>query len=67
MGISVKAGHLPQRVAAAAIILDSGIGKLSAEQTLTHALGDGGYQILGVICFAIMGGVLFKVARRPQA
>jgi OPT family oligopeptide transporter len=32
---------------------------------LTSALGDGGYQILGVICFAIMGIVLYVVGRRP--
>jgi uncharacterized oligopeptide transporter (OPT) family protein len=31
---------------------------------LTGALGDG-YTILGVICFAIMGIVLYRVARRP--
>ncbi|MFL5361921.1 MAG: peptide transporter, partial [Myxococcales bacterium] len=33
---------------------------------LTKALGDGGYTILGVICFAIMGIVLYAVARRPM-
>ncbi|MFL5393577.1 MAG: OPT family oligopeptide transporter [Myxococcales bacterium] len=32
---------------------------------LTGALGDGGYQILGVVCFAIMGIVLYAVARKP--
>ncbi|MFL5453626.1 MAG: OPT/YSL family transporter [Myxococcales bacterium] len=32
---------------------------------LTGALGDGGYQILGVVCFVIMGIVLYAVARKP--
>src|SRR5947209_12900967 len=32
---------------------------------LTSALGEGGYTILGVICFVIMGLVLYTVARRP--
>jgi OPT family oligopeptide transporter len=40
------------------------LGKLSAEHGLVGALGGGGYQILGVIFFAIMGAVLYKVARR---
>jgi putative OPT family oligopeptide transporter len=39
--------------------------KVSAEHALTGALGPGGYDLLGVICFAIMGAILFKVARRP--
>jgi OPT family oligopeptide transporter len=39
------------------------IGKLSAEHALTGVLG-GGYQVLGVFCFAFMAFVLFRVARR---
>jgi hypothetical protein len=31
MGISIKAGHLPQRITTGAFILNSGIGKLSAD------------------------------------
>jgi putative OPT family oligopeptide transporter len=42
------------------------IKKLSAEEGVIRVLGPGGYQLLGVICFAIMGAVLFKVARRLQ-
>jgi putative OPT family oligopeptide transporter len=41
--------------------------KVSAEEALTRTLGEGGYQLLGVIFFALMGAALFKVARRPQA
>jgi putative OPT family oligopeptide transporter len=33
---------------------------------LTRALGAGGYQILGVACFALMGLLLYRVARRPM-
>jgi len=32
---------------------------------LAGVLGNGGYQILGVICFVIMGLVLYRVARKP--
>ena len=49
MGISVKARHLPQRVAAAAIILDSGIGKLSADEETAerlHGFASGTYPFL---------------------
>jgi putative OPT family oligopeptide transporter len=42
------------------------LAKVSQEHRLVAALGDGGYQLLGVICFAIMGAALFRVARRPQ-
>ncbi|MBI5495342.1 MAG: OPT/YSL family transporter [Deltaproteobacteria bacterium] len=41
------------------------IGKVSVEHALVSALGDGGFQFLGVLCFAFMGAVLFKVARKP--
>jgi uncharacterized oligopeptide transporter (OPT) family protein len=40
------------------------IGKLSAEHAMNGALGAGGYQVLGVACFAFMAFVLFRVARR---
>jgi len=33
--------------------------------SLTRLLGAGGYQILGVLCFALMGFVLYRIARRP--
>ena len=32
---------------------------------LTNGLGAGGYQILGVALFAVMGIVLYRIARRP--
>ena len=40
--------------------------KLSAEHGLTEALGAGGFQILGVLFFALMGATLYKVAKKPQ-
>jgi len=44
------------------------IGKLSLEHALGRALGDGGYQLLGLICFVIMGATLLRVAlQKPSA
>ena len=37
-----------------------------AMTTLAEALGAGGYQILGVACFALMGLLLYRIARRPM-
>ncbi len=39
---------------------------ISTEGFLTGILGDGGYAILGVIFFGLMGWILFKVSRKPQ-
>jgi putative OPT family oligopeptide transporter len=38
---------------------------LDVSGPLTRALGIGGYQVLGVACFALMGVLLYRVARRP--
>ncbi|HEV7782455.1 MAG TPA: oligopeptide transporter, OPT family [Chitinophagaceae bacterium] len=35
--------------------------KMSAESGLTGIIGEGGYMVLGVLCFAVMGFVLFKL------
>ncbi len=40
------------------------IGKLSVEHNLVRALGDGGYQFLGLIGFAVMATVLYRVSQR---
>ena len=40
------------------------LAKLSAEEPLRHALGPNGYDIVGVVGFALMCAVLFKVARK---
>ena len=49
MGISVKAHHLPQRITAGAFILNSGIGKLSADEEAAaqlHGFAAGAYPFL---------------------
>jgi OPT family oligopeptide transporter len=43
------------------------MAKASLEHALVGALGPGGYQILGLAFFATMAGILWRVARRPQA
>jgi uncharacterized oligopeptide transporter (OPT) family protein len=40
--------------------------KVDASEALTRALGAGGFQILGVACFAVMGIVLYRVGRKPM-
>jgi len=40
---------------------------ISTEGLLSRVLGEGGYEILGVIFFALMGFILYKVSRKPQA
>jgi hypothetical protein len=37
------------------------------EHALVEGLGAGGYQLLGVIFFALMGFVLYRISRRPSA
>ncbi|OJH34410.1 OPT family oligopeptide transporter [Cystobacter ferrugineus] len=42
------------------------ISHLSVEHALVNALGAGGYQLLGVLAFAFMSIVLYRVSRRPS-
>jgi putative OPT family oligopeptide transporter len=42
-------------------------GPLNMTGRLRGVLGDGGFELLGVICFAIMALALFRAGRRPQA
>ena len=52
---------------ALATVTDSGarvVNALSIETGLTRTLGAGGYQILGLGCFAVMAATLWRVARR---
>ncbi|MBC7848239.1 MAG: OPT/YSL family transporter [Chitinophagaceae bacterium] len=39
------------------------LGSINLEHGLTQTLGEGGYYLLGVIFFAVMGWMLFKIAR----
>ncbi|HET7787470.1 MAG TPA: oligopeptide transporter, OPT family [Myxococcales bacterium] len=43
------------------------VDSLDLSEKLTGALGSGGYQILGVAAFALMGLLLYRIARRPFA
>ena len=65
------AGGAVAGVAVALLTVNEGwaqaIGKLSVEHVLTGKLGPGGYQLLGVICFAAMGAALWRAARAPAA
>jgi putative OPT family oligopeptide transporter len=47
--------------------MEDTLGAISLHKTLVGAMGDGGYYILGVIAFAVMGGVLYVVGRRGHA
>lgn len=49
MGLSIKARHLPPRIATGAFILNSGIGKLSADEATAvqlHGFASGTYPFL---------------------
>ena len=41
--------------------LAKGLEKLSLEEWLRHNIGESGYFLLGVVCFAIMGYTLYKI------
>src|SRR3954462_13921509 len=41
------------------------VDSLDVSDKLTHLVGAGGYQILGVACFTVMGVLLYRIARRP--
>ena len=50
MQLSIRARHLPPRIAAGAFILNSGIGKLSADEETAaqlHGFASGAYPFLG--------------------
>ena len=38
---------------------------INFEERISHAIGHGWFQILGVAAFAVMGAILFKVALKP--
>ncbi len=46
--------------------VSSAMEGLSVEKLLGEKLGDGGYQLLGLICFAVMSFVLYRISRRPS-
>ena len=62
------AGGAVAGVAVALLTVNSGLARaietLSLEHALEGKLGPGGYQLLGLACFVVMGATLFTVARR---
>ena len=46
--------------------LAAAIAKLSVEHNLVGAIGQGGYEFLGVIAFAIMGTILYRISRKSD-
>jgi hypothetical protein len=46
------------------IPLEETLKSLSLEEGFTHAIGAGGFQIVGVACFASMAWALLRVARQ---
>ena len=46
--------------------VNKAIGGLSVEHALHNAVGAGGYQLIGITAFAIMGFVLYRISRRPS-
>jgi len=41
------------------------IAKLSVEHALVTQLGEGGFHLIGITAFAIMGFVLYRISRKP--
>jgi OPT family oligopeptide transporter len=46
--------------------VNAAISKLSVEHALQGAVGPGGYQLIGVLAFAFMGFLLYRISRRPS-
>jgi OPT family oligopeptide transporter len=42
------------------------LATMNMEQTIEHAIGADGFQLLGVLFFALMGAALYRVAKKPQ-
>ncbi len=42
------------------------LAKINSEHFISGIIGKGGYEILGVLFFALMGYILYKVSRKPQ-
>ena len=65
----VAGGAIAGVIVAALSSIDSvsaSLGKVNAEHGITAALGEQGYKWLGVIAFAIMAFVLYRIGKKPQ-
>jgi putative OPT family oligopeptide transporter len=51
-------------VAILTVFFEKTMNSINLEENLSQALGHGGYQLLGVVFFAVMGFILYKVARK---
>jgi OPT family oligopeptide transporter len=49
-------------VAVLAVFFYEALDSISIEHSLTKLLGDGGYQLLGALCFVAMGAILYRNA-----
>jgi putative OPT family oligopeptide transporter len=43
------------------------LGGISLHKTLVASMGDRGFELLGVLCFAVMGFVLYRIGRRAHS
>ncbi len=59
MGVIFAFMNIPQKLAA-------GLQNVSFEEGLLHTLGQGGYYLLGVSCFALMGWMLYRTAMKKD-
>ncbi len=64
------AGGALAGVAVALLSVNQGIAdvlkKIDLEEPLKHAIGATGFDVLGVICFAIMGITLYRIGTKPK-
>jgi OPT family oligopeptide transporter len=53
-------------VAILTVLFEDRMATFNFEHAISGALGVTGYELLGVVCFAIMGLILYRVAQKPQ-
>ena len=47
--------------------VSNALGMVDLQKTITNTLGDGGYQVLGAMCFCVMGFALYRIATKKAA
>ncbi len=53
-------------VAILTVLFEDRMGSFDMGHSISSALGVTGYELLGVVCFAVMGLILYRVALKPQ-
>ncbi|MDZ7645734.1 MAG: hypothetical protein U5K54_00370 [Cytophagales bacterium] len=43
-----------------------GLKKISAEHFISNLIGTNGYNLLGVICFVVMGTILYRIGSKKE-